>query len=155
MISLTLSIEAGPDTKLKHFDNAVTEALKQAVRSWHSSTAPLHFKPGAARKYGYQPRSKKYQNYKNRLGKGPLIFSGNAKRQLLRVIRPIGTKGHVKGKFVTSPSVRYFWMQKRGDPPKGKELIAVTKSEERALGKNVEEMTIKYLEAIKEKRVVK
>tara|TARA_R110000824_G_scaffold362783_2_gene550764 strand:- start:4998 stop:5516 length:519 start_codon:yes stop_codon:yes gene_type:complete len=42
---------------------------------------PSHFKPGAASKYGYRPRTKSYQQFKKRLtGRGqPLVFTGRTR----------------------------------------------------------------------------
>jgi len=163
MLQLELKLENWPAEKGGAFDRAVIKAMKQAVRLWHKNIAPLHFKRGAARKYGYKPRTRRYQNLKNRVGAGPLVGvsrrkpfgpSGRSKRQLLQTIKPVKQGGIVAGKFVTSPSVRYFWQTPPGHPKKGEELVKLTKTEERALSRQIQTLTQIALDESRTKKKV-
>ena len=149
MLNLSLQIENGPETTAANLNQSLTEALKTAVRSWHKVAAPLHFKTGAARKYGYKTRSRRYQKEKNRKGLGPLTYSGRAKRQLLQHIKPTGSKGLVKGKFVTDASIKYFWMTGGKHPNKGAELVATQRQEVKKLQQLIETQTSKNIAAVK------
>ena len=150
MLQLSLKLESGPETKAAHFNQSLTEAMKESVRRWHKSAGPEHFKRGAGRKYQYKPRTRKYQNRKNRLGKPPLVWSGRAMRQILRTIKPIGSKGVVKGKFVTDVRIRYWWTTKPGHPNKGAEMVKTTPTEVRKLQKVIEKTTVDNLDAVRE-----
>ena len=154
MLQLSLQIESGPETKVAHFNKSLNEAMKESVRRWHKSAAPEHFKRGAARKYGYKPRTRKYQNRKNRLGKGPLVWSGRAKRQILQTIKPTGSQGVVKGKFVTDARIRYWWVTKPGQPNKGAEMVKMRPTEVRKLQKVIETITVENLDAVRDKKKV-
>ena len=154
MLQLSLQIESGPETKAANFNRSLNEAMKESVRRWHKSAAPEHFKRGAGRRYGFKPRSRTYQNRKNRLGKGPLTWSGRAKRQILRTIKPIGSQGVIKGKFVTDARIRYWWVTKPGHPNKGAEMIKTTPTEVRKLRKVIETETVKNLDTVRDKKKV-
>ncbi len=129
----------------KHLKRAVRRGLKRglerAVLYWHRKLAKHHFKRGAAARYGYAKRGTKYKRRKRRTHghDNPLEYSGMAKRQLLRYIRvtssPLGRSPKVaKGAF---RGPRYFWMTGKGQPNKGKELVAMIPREEAALGRVV------------------
>lgn len=85
--------------KLEH--SAPTRTLKRDVREaqrvgfaaaaerWHSNTLPRHFDSGASMRYGYAPRTPRYDRRKMRV-KGhrqPLVWSGTLMRSALRSAR--------------------------------------------------------------------
>jgi hypothetical protein len=53
----------------REFNEIVRHALRSAAFYWFDRFLPLHFQPGSARKYGYTPRTQKYQRLKYFLGR--------------------------------------------------------------------------------------
>ena len=154
MITMTLNMTGSLEAKATQFHKVLTESVKTVVKNWHKQVLPGHFEPGAARRYGYKPRSRNYQRYKNRRGLGPLVFSGRSKRQLTRAIRTVGSRGNVKGKFITDSRIRYFWRTPAGHPNKGEELVAVSKREVQQIKRAIEDLTADGLDKIKDKKRV-
>lgn len=155
MIYTTLKIRGSLEAKRAAFCRVLTESVKTVVRNWHKRVLPDHFKPVARRRYNYAARSRRYQIRKNRRGLGPLVYSGRSMRQLTRAIRPTGSRGNIKGKFVTDGAIRYFWMRPAGHPNKAAELIATSKQERDRMGRAIEDLTAKGLDAVNDKKVVR
>jgi hypothetical protein len=61
----TIVTYRGPiEGKIKAFYPVMVGAMRKAAEWWFKEILPGHFKLGAARKYGYQPRTEKYQKRK-------------------------------------------------------------------------------------------
>lgn len=151
-----MEIETGIAEKCRGFPRALNESVKAEVKNWHDTVFPGHFKAGAARKYGYKPRNRRYQRQKQKKGSPPaLVFSGYSKKILNMHIRVTGTKGHVKGKFTSNAAMRYFWMRPKGHPNKPSEMKAMTNSEVKAFTQNTRTGTAKRIRAIRARKKIK
>lgn len=77
-------------------------AYSDAGLKWHQEYLPRHFKPSAAARYGYKPRSAGYLKRKERKaiegGRSPLVFSGLLRRSVtaLAVIRGFPSRFRVE-----------------------------------------------------------
>lgn len=99
---------------LRRFRETIREAAKAALKDWRADTLPRHFKLGAARRYGYHKRSKKYQNHKRRKGGMPaLVYSGAARRRMVASRgEPQSTRlGKVQTVKIRLPAPRHFFMR--------------------------------------------
>lgn len=155
MITMELNLTGTLEKKQAMLYRVVTDAMKKVVRAWHKQQLPRHFKTGAARLYGYKTRSRRYQARKNKKGLPPLVYSGRARRQLTRAIKPTGSRAHVRGKFTTDNTVRYLWQTKPGGPNLGEEIVATTAGEQKKIIKAVGVLTAEGLDKIKDKKRVK
>ena len=155
MITMTLNMTGSLEAKATKFYRVLTESVKTVVKNWHKQVLPKHFETGAARRYGYKARSQKYQRLKNRRGLGPLVYSGRSKRQLTRAIRTVGSRGNIKGKFITDSRISYFWRTPAGHPNKGKELVAASKRETQQIKRAIKNLTADSLDKIKDKKKVR
>jgi hypothetical protein len=133
MIKTSVTYRGHPSALKKTLRKAVKEAVEKAVFSWHARYAKHHFRQGATARYGYAARTAKYKRRKrHQHGHAqPLVYSGAAKRQILRQVRVSSsaaskTPKTAKGSF-TAP--RYFWIRKPKHPDKGQELVGVVQRE--------------------------
>ncbi|MBN1126921.1 MAG: hypothetical protein JXA82_18105 [Sedimentisphaerales bacterium] len=114
----------------RRIPNLIDAQMKKAMHGWHQNILPKHFKHGAAQRYKYQPRTKRYQNRKRRMGSPPaLVYSGESKRQLSMPLRITG-KGIIKGRFQASNNIKYFWMRPKNHPNKPDEMKRLRKDEQ-------------------------
>jgi len=69
----------------KDWNKLVRSVMEEVGEVWVQEFMPLHFKPGATKRYGYKIRSEQWKAYKRRLfGESkPLIFTGQMRDQLL------------------------------------------------------------------------
>jgi len=155
MIEMTCKVSGSIAVKRSKFVKILTESMKQVVRGWHENALPEHFESSAPRRYKYKARSRRYQQAKNRRGLQPLEYSGRSKRQLTRTIKPTGSNGLVKGKFVTNSAMRYFWMTPAGHPDKASELVAVAKRETDQIRAAIEKLTAEGVNAVDDKGTIK
>jgi len=137
---------------LKEFRHFVKEGLFRLIESWHRGVAPKHFKNKAVQTYDYKTRSTRYQKYKDRKHLGPLVFSGESRKQLLQSIRVSGTSKKASGKM---RAPRYFWMNTPGHPKKSEELVAVTQDEVRDMAEELNEEVTKKLNAVKDREIIR
>ncbi len=150
-----MELETTIDAKCKALVPAVTASMKTAVSAWHQKVMPKHFKHGAAREYGYKPRSKRHQKRKRKRGSPPaLVFSGQSRKILSLPMRVTGSRGHVKGAFA-SAGIRYFYMTPPKHPNKPQELKALTDKEVAKMSSDIKEMTVQKVQAIETRRRVK
>lgn len=126
---------ATPDAAPKIMPRVTKEALARVLRWWHAILLKEHFKPGAAAKYGYKPRSPRYLARKKRkLGHTiPLVHSGLMRRSLTRAIFVTGTSRLLRG---TMHGPRYVHMRTTIMNPRpnlGDEAARTTAEEQRSL----------------------
>jgi hypothetical protein len=91
MIQMGLTITYIRDARytVRNFATAMSLGLAEAVQWWHERYLPRHFRQGAADRYGYERRSKRYMIRKARKKhhQRPLEWSGNMKRVLMRSLQ--------------------------------------------------------------------
>lgn len=83
-------IENGsPKQVLEKLPQDLKEQLLEVVNFWHDKYEPGHFQTRAIGKYGYEPRTRKYSDRKEKKygHRRPLEFSGDSKREAGRGIR--------------------------------------------------------------------
>ncbi len=78
-------------------------SLKEAIAFWHKQFLPMHFTEAASQRYHYADRTRKYEERKARV-KGhsrPLVWSGDAERQVRRAIAltSTATRASAKGRL--------------------------------------------------------
>lgn len=109
--------------------------LLEASAIWQERYAPKHFRPGAAKKYGYKRRSKAYQKRKRRvMGHGtPLVWTGESKRWVeTRRGRPRISKNGSRFTArlaVKTPDYFYKYHLDRTGPDKAAEATLTTDDE--------------------------
>lgn len=165
MVPFTVTIDDNGQPSLLTISKAafgrVMRATNYAVaRYWDRNYVASHFKVQARGRYGYQPRTKRYEQKKRALaragivkkqGRVDLVFTGTAERVASRphAIRAFPNRASVR---LATPS--YISMRQRRKGPKlGAELLMTTaqereKLEEVALAEN----TKQFQTAIKQKR---
>lgn len=99
---------------LKHFRTVCRMAYVRALKDWRAGTLPAHFKLGAAKRYGYFPRTKKYQARKrrNKHGAPALVYSGDSRRAMIASRRAPETPSRRTAKqrvVLKIPAERYFF----------------------------------------------
>lgn len=108
---------------------------------WHQQYLPRHFAPGAASRYGYQPRTAAYLRRKLRAarqgkatagGTTPLVFTGLLKRSLmsLATIRDYPSRFTLE---MEAPSYAPMRPRDASRPPLAAEATRVRADEARAL----------------------
>ncbi len=135
MIFCELHINRSIEDTAKSFPKVLTEQIKQLIKGWHHNLLPGHFRLGAARKYGYQGRSIRYQRFKQKKMLPALVFSGRARNKLTRpaFFRVSASKGKGVGKFIVGSDLKYFYMTPSGHPNKAKEMVSTTKQEQKQM----------------------
>ena len=126
MFKAVLKITGSPEKMVREFGRILKEQLQEMVDFWHANRAKKHFTWAGAYEYSYKPRSTKYLRRKKQRHLEPLVWSGESKRQILRMIKISGTRKKASGE-VTAP--RYFWMTPKGHPNKAEELYTVSQRE--------------------------
>lgn len=127
--------ESLPEDDMKAQQRGLRRGLKMAAEEWQVKFAPRHFRYGAAKKYGMQPRSAKHVKRKRRrFGHNkPLVFTGETERWV-RTRRQAATisnrNGMVSGKLqIRTPSYFFAFRKDFGAPDKVQELVATTQDE--------------------------
>jgi hypothetical protein len=170
-IHITVRFSKPPDVSIRQWNEAMREAHAVQGRHWHETMLPRHFSLEARDRYGYQPRGKTYQFYKELAarGKGPfqhqgpvleqgkmdLVFSGLLRRTMLDPARIRAFPSRVT---VTMIGPRYITMRpfKTRQPDKAAEVTAVTPDEQRELDQVLEkEVHQRFANAPEEPLVVK
>ena len=140
------------------FLTALNRQIKQLIKGWHHNVLPGHFKLGAARKYGYDARSIRYQRLKQKKMLPALVFSGRARDKLTRpaFFTVSVKKGTGIGKFIVGSDIKYFYMTPAGHPNKAKETVSTTKKEEKQMRDFLLQTTTEELNKLRTaKRVVR
>lgn len=134
----------GPPAWARELPEVVAAAMRAVAAHWHRAFLPLHFKPGATERYGYDARKKLTDPPKPAIQAGrilrmglswdayrlPLIWSGLLRQQATRpaIIRAEGPKGMA---IMNVPS--YLWRPGGGSAHKAGfmylEMTTVTEAE--------------------------
>jgi len=120
------------------FKRCFIAALKETAAHWQNHILPGHFLPNAFAKYKYEKRSEKYQKRKDRLGLGPMEWSGREQDKILGDKRQATARGFGKVKLRIPCAGFFNWQYNR---KKGKrwpytmadELTQITPEENRRL----------------------
>lgn len=128
--------------------NSITEdGYRFLAKKWHRDTLKKHFTKEGARQYGYKERTKKYLKRKDKVGKPPLVFSGQLMRRA-SLVRDItaNTKG-AKVKLKDLPTYTFQYWISAGGPKKYEELVEVARREEVTMKKDLERFMAQKLNA--------
>jgi len=152
MLKGRMIIIGGPKAMKRGMAPIVKEALQEAGASWHMNELPRHFRVGAGSRYGYQPRTRKYQSYK-RFKRGhqrPLEFTGDLKREVTRRAAISGTSKRVRVVMDTGRAwyATRNWKTRGTMPDMPTELTATTKAEEKRVARIAERLIERKLNAI-------
>ena len=131
-----LIITGGPQRLKRGTPIYVRYGLQATVKYWHGHFRGKHFRGGAQSRYGYKPRSRRYETKKRRkLGYViPLVYTGMAKRMAALPPDVRGTSSRATAKM----SVPWYFNMtptRRNAPALGQELIRTTAGEANAMGK--------------------
>ena len=141
----------GPKAMKASLRPIVKEALQDMGALWHRRYLPQHFRPGAASKYGYQPRSAAYMKRKasRKRHQRPLEFSGDYKREVSRKAVLSGTSKRVRVVMDVGPAwyATRTWKTRRA-PDIPAETTATTPTEVKRLARIGEQFTERKLNAI-------
>ena len=150
MIAGRMVVVGSPAAMKRGMGPIVKDALQEAGGLWHRRYLRRHFETGAAGRYHYERRrSDKYKRRKRRM-KGhtrPLEFSGDLKRQALRMAEISGTSKRARVK-VSVPWYVTARMTRRRMPDMAKELTATTRAEVGRLARVIEQIAERKLNQI-------
>jgi hypothetical protein len=115
---------------------------------WHREFLPRHFEPGAANRYKYKRRGRKYEEQKERKGLPPLVWTGTLRDLMLshHVTRPYPTRFSV-----TMYGPRYAGMRpfKRNAPNLGEEITRMLGTEQKEMMRFAKSRFVQLLDAEK------
>ena len=143
MIRASIEEKGSPKQVKETFPTDLREQLATIPDYWHDKYLLGHFQTTAVSKYGYQQRTKKHNDKKQRLygHRRPLEMSGASKqsaRQGIKLtVRRKSSQGLVEARG-TMKVPKYFYYQPGGIDLQA-ELVATTKQEEEQMGKIYEE----------------
>lgn len=125
------------------------EGLREVGTLWWKNYMPGHFELSAKQKYEYRDRTKKYMITKSRIkGHGrPLEFTGDMKKQMMRMARLSGTSKKVTVTMTAPTYAKYH--------NKLREVTKVTHGEALELAHAIERFLQWKLESLKENRIVR
>lgn len=145
-VRVTTTLPAGMTRRMR----TIIREAAIAGADWHwRHHMPKHFQHGNASRYGYRRRSKRWQQRKQRLGRGttPLVFTGNTMRSVLggRRIAATGTRGArlimqaalpgFTGRFRMKAGQRFLTSEQERQLARVTELQAMTQDELDAIGR--------------------
>ena len=122
----------------KTFSKAMRDVLGEVAMAWHRKILPLHFRTGAAQKYGYKRRRAKYMKRKRRqrnVGKAPLVYRGTLRKQAKFFPRLTSTQHRARVRMRVPAYVKQRGSVTPGHPAMGEELLKVTPDEANEMGK--------------------
>lgn len=132
---------------------AMKSTLIGGALAWHRRFLPMHFRSGAASKYGYKRRSKRYITRKvKKVGTAaPLYFTGLLRRQVRRTPRQSGTakRGRIA---MTVPWYAGLKIRTRNAPDIRAEILKIVRSEENRLVRAMETKLAEALNRVRGKR---
>lgn len=140
-------------------DRELKRGIKKAnfavVEAWHQTFLPEHFKPGAERKYQYDPRNFKYlrRKRKKRGHQRPLEYTGTGKSAALANIKITGTSTRARGRM---PGTQIFNFRPTSWAPDMRaELVRLVKAEEAVLAEIHRLEVVKHLNGVKSQKKVR
>lgn len=126
------AVPGSPNLPASQLNELKREAWLMVGEVWHDEMLPAHFQTGAAAKYGYTPRKKKYMIAKARRRghQRPLVDSGELE-MLSRVFRVTATATTIRSRVsVTMPMARKAnWRHPNSDVRMADEMTTVTQDE--------------------------
>lgn len=144
MIHGVIRITGGPSELARAFPEAMREGLRQLILKWHRETLPLHFREDAYGRYGYQPRTAKYEARKMRLfgHHRPLVYAsggGVLEKSVCGRIDVTGTSKQARGTLHAPPFMDNFSAHRPAMPPMADELVRWNSFEEEEMTKALDE----------------
>ncbi|MBW3538772.1 MAG: hypothetical protein KY476_00730 [Planctomycetes bacterium] len=149
-IKITLREERPADISIRVWRDSMRQAHEEMGALWHSKMLPRHFTRGAASRYGYQPRTRKWQQKKAALyarGKAvkrntDLVFTGFLQETLTNFgsVRAFPTRVTIQ---MTGPRYITFRPHASNQPDKHSEVTRVTDDEARELSEKLNETATK------------
>jgi len=161
---ITVVEERPPDVTVRAWRAIKTAAHAKQGKHWHRKFVKKHFRPGAANKYGYRPRSRKWVAKKIALakraphkfpqgGRVPLVFTGETERSIRQVaiVRAYPTRCTIE---MHGP--RHVTMTPRGNRPwLAKEITTVSDDEVKELDQLLDDETTQGLAKIRTKKTTR
>jgi len=142
------TIERGSPAQITRrvWNDTMKRGYYAGVRLWFRRFLRKHFTSGAAHRYRYQPRSRKYEIRKARV-KGhrrALEWSGTMKRQVLGH-EDIKATGKGARASLRGPRWLYAYRRNLKQPDKATELTVFLADEEQAIGQEIDRVMTKRL----------
>ena len=147
-------IVGGFDAKLKGAKAIIRRGMMDMAHTWHKEMVPKHFQAGAERKYGYKKRGSKYQRWKQRRNKPPLVASGRTRNAAKAMVRVTGSYKAVRARLFVPRYVKMIPTRPDG-PAMGLELVQTTSRERIALLKRLRRRVLRELKALRPRKVVR
>lgn len=161
-IGLDITLERPPDVMARKFSDMTKAGMGKLALRWNDKYLPLHFKPGAAQRYGYQPRKPSTNQRKRRAaakglakqgGRLPLVHSGNLEAAMARggVLRVFPSRV-----TLTKPAGPYLTDRPRnGRPNMMRELAALHPSEKTKLAEVFERVVMREMAKFRRRKKLK
>jgi hypothetical protein len=144
MIHGVIRIIGGPAEIARGLGEAMRAGLQNLVLKWHREILPRHFQEDAYGRYGYQPRTAKYDARKMRKfgHHRPLVFAssvGVLERAVTSRIDVTGTSKQARGTLHAPPFMDSFTANRPEMPPMADELVRSNNAEEQEMGQALDE----------------
>ncbi len=151
-----LAFTADTDLPKREFNRALPALFDEVVFRWHEKYLPKHFDEGAASRYGYQKRSRKYNEKKLRkLGHTrELVYSGETQRRLESSIEARSTSRGGRG-ILRGPKHLYAYRKDYRQPDKAAEVVRLSQDELDDLARYLTDLVAQHLvqRSIQEERI--
>lgn len=137
------------DVLARDFKEYMRVGLYECVGWWHRNIVGEHFTEGAKGKYGYKPRSTKYEARKreNFGHTNPLVYSGRTESDVRQMIRVSGTR-IVKGTMHANV-LNYLGTGKTARIDARAELTKTVSQENQALAERLRDNIERQIAAVK------
>jgi len=151
----TLTYVGSPEATLRELRRAAKPEIAALITYWHDKYTAGHFEPEAVQKYKYKRRSKKYKKRKPpRFRDNPLMYSGNARRMILRSIKVTSTSKGGKG-VMQAPDYFYAYHKDYTQPDKADEVARTIVQEVRDMAERLDAKITARLNNVKTRETIR
>lgn len=156
MMILRSKMEFRPDPGkyARRFAKVRSQAHKAGGDYWVSRILQRHFRPGAATRYGYRPRSPEYHKRKRRDARRglymavPLVLTGETQNRATEP--PVGVRGYPSRTTLRLSTPKYIYQQPPpNQPDMAAEIFALIPSEVRKIEQVEQRVAEKLLKQMK------
>jgi len=135
-INVMMRFEKPGEVTVRAWREVLRNAMTEVALYWHRVMAPRHFRDDARGRYGYLPRTKKYEKGRQKKGKPDLIFSGATYRAVVQgtpQIRAFPTRANLH--YDTEDYIQMHPVGSSKMPNLGQEITRVMPDEGIELGR--------------------
>lgn len=158
MLTVHLDAQGSYTAKAKELKPILEETHEQIGLDWHEKKLPGHFKYSAYQKYGYKPRSIRYERrkqrgYRDKYGvqhaghRRPMVWSGESERDMTSGAR-INASSKLLRVTMNAPKHFFAFRKDLNQPNLAIEATTLSDPEVKEYAKFHEDYTTKQLNAV-------